>query len=292
MKALIFGISGQDGFYLNELLINIGIEVIGVSSKKNSIYKYVDLKNYNEVNDCIRKIKPDFIFCLSAISKTSHEIAFLSQEIVCKGTLNILESVKNNCSNSKVFVPGSALQFKLEKNGITENNIFSAQSTYSVDRIYTYYLSKYYREKFRLPIYYGFLFHHDSPYRSDSHLTIKIISAIKNLKENGRFELFIENLNYTKEFNHAKDIINGIWKFMNQSKYHEIVIGSGEAYSIKEFIMKVAEAYDIEIHPNLVLGNYGEKTVIKSNPRILKSIGWKAEYNIDILIKDIMDNKF
>ena len=290
--AIIFGISGQDGLYLKKILLNENIKVYGTTSKKKSKYDYVNLNDFEEVNSYIKKVSPDYIFCFSAVSKTSHEVIFQNQNIICNGTLNILESIKINFKKCKIFIPGSALQFKLNNESISEKTEFYANNPYSISRIYTYNLSKYYREKYNLKIYYGFLFHHDSPFNKNESLTMQIIKSVKDFKKKNIFNLNIKNLNYTKEFNHAYDITMAIWSFVNQNKYFEMVIGSGNVISIKDFIFNVFNVFKIKPKSKFNLGNYGEKIIVKSDPQLLRSIGWKPIYGIIELIEDLKQNDY
>lgn len=286
--AIIFGISGQDGYYLKNILEKENIKIYGTTSNKNSKNDYINLNDFKEVNSYIKRIAPDYIFCFSAVSKTTHDVIYQNQDVICNGTLNILESVKINFKKCKVFIPGSAFQFKLNNECINEKTEFYPNNPYSIARIYTYNLSKYYREKFNLKIYYGFLFHHDSPFNKNNSLTMQIIKSIKNFKKNGDLKLKIKNLNYTKEFNHAYDIVMAIWNFINQNNYYELIIGSGNAITIEDFIFKVFRILNIKIETNLNIGKYGEKIIVKSNPNLLTSIGWKPIYSVEESIQDIL----
>ena len=288
MKAIIFGITSQDGYYLKQLLEKNNIQVYGTNSKVSNPNTFVELSDFKLVYKYIDNISPDYIFCFSAISKTSHSEVLLNHEIISRGTLNILESIRVINPNCKIFIPGSAVQFNLINLPLNENSIQYPNSPYAVDRIYTYNLSKYFRDKFGLKIYFGFLFHHDSPLRNDNHLTIEIIKKLKKIKETGINSLKINNLNYTKEFNHAKDIVKAIWVFLNQDQVYEIVIGSGEPISIKTFINKVLIEFGIT--GEYEFGNLGNKEIVSCDPHLIKKMGWIPEYNIQQLIQDIISN--
>ena len=288
MKAIIFGISGQDGYYLKQLLEKNKIKVFGTSSKKSKSNDFIDLSNFKKVFEYIESITPDYIFCFSAISKTRHSEILENHKIINNGTLNILESIRTINLNCKIFIPGSAVQFKLNNYPIDEYSLQYPNSPYAIDRIYTYNLSKYYRDKFGLKIYYGYLFHHDSPLRNHNHLSIEIIKKIKLLKDTGQNQLNINNLNYTKEFNHAKDIVKAIWIFLNQEKVYELVIGSGDPISIKSFISLVLKEYGM--NQNFQFGHLGKEEIVTCSPKILKKMGWTPDYNIQGLIREIILN--
>lgn len=288
MKAIIFGITGQDGYYLEQLLEKNKIKVFGTSSKKSKSYEFIDLSNFKKVFEYIESITPDYIFCFSAISKTAHSEILENHKIINNGTLNILESIRTINPNCKIFIPGSAVQFKLNNFPIDEQSLQYPNSPYAVDRIYTYNLSKYYRDIFGLKIYYGYLFHHDSPLRNHNHLSIEIIKKIKKLKDTGQNQLIIKNLNYTKEFNHAKDIVKAIWVFLSQDQVFEIVIGSGDPISIKSFISLVLKEFGMD--QNFQFGHLGNEEIVTCSPKILKKMGWTPDYNIQGLIRDIILN--
>ena len=288
MKAIIFGITGQDGYYLEQLLEKNKIKVFGTSSKKSKSNDFIDLSNFKKVFEYIESITPDYIFCFSAISKTTHSEILENHKIINNGTLNILESIRTINLNCKIFIPGSAVQFKLNNSPIDEYSLQYPNSPYAVDRIYTFNLSKYYRDKFVLKIYYVYLFNHDSQLRNHNHLSIEIIKKIKLLKDTGQNQLNINNLNYTKEFNHAKDIVKAIWIFLNQEKVYELVIGSGDPISIKSFISLVLKEYGM--NQNFQFGHLGKEEIVTCSPKILKKMGWTPDYNIQGLIRDIILN--
>lgn len=178
MRALIFGINGQDGYYLNQLLIANNIEVIGVS---NFIDKWIrgDVSIFEFVEELIIKHKPEYIFHFAANSTTHHSALFDNHNAISTGTLNILECVKNYSPRSKVFLSGSAMQFKNEGLPIDEKTPFAASSPYSVARIQSVYAGRYYRDTFGLQVYVGYFFNHDNPLRIERHVNQKIAAAVK-----------------------------------------------------------------------------------------------------------------
>ena len=157
MTAIIFGANGQDGYYLNQLLLQQQCVVVAVS--RNGDFLHTDLSNYIEVSELIKQHKPDYIFHLAANSTTRHDAMFENHATISTGTLNILEAVKNYSSHTKVFISGSGLQFKNENRPIKETDEFEARDAYSVSRIQSVYAARYFGS-LGLKAYVGYFFNH------------------------------------------------------------------------------------------------------------------------------------
>ena len=233
-KALIFGSNGQDGIYLNKFLKSIEICVIN-SSRKSENY-FGDVGDFSFVKKIIKKELPDYIFHFAADSTTKHEAILDNNNSISTGTINILEAVRLFSKTSKIYITGSAMQFKNNGKPINENTPFDLSSSYSLSRIHSIYSARYYREKFNLKIYIGYLFNHDSILRSESHINQKIARTVLKIKEGSSEKLLVGNIEVRKEFNFANDIIKAIWILVNQNKIYESVIGSGISYSLKNWI--------------------------------------------------------
>ncbi len=289
-KGLIFGANGQDGFYLKELLLLNNIEVISISRNSGTILG--DIGNFEFVENTIKEYCPNYIFHFAANSTTKHTALFENHSSISSGTLNILESVKKHCPDTKVFISGSAMQFKNDGSPINENTPFYASSAYSAERIYSVYLSRYYRDKFNLKTYVGYLFNHDSPFRSENHINQKIVKSAINIANGSKEKLIIGNLDVKKEFNFAGDIVNAIWKLVNQNKINEIVIGSGEAFSIKTWIEYCFKMVGLEWEESVVKDEnfIPDYNILVSDPTLLKSIGYKPSTDIfqlaDLMLKN------
>jgi GDPmannose 4,6-dehydratase len=234
MKILIFGSNGQDGYYLTKYLEEQGAEVIGISRSKAAITG--DVNDLAFVGSIIDEHKPGYIFHFAANSTTKHDALFVNHQTIATGTLNILESVRLHCPACKVFLSGSAMQFKNEGLPIDESTPFDASSPYSVSRIHTVYAARYYRSSFGLKVYMGYFFNHDSPLRGENHVNQKIATAVKCIGAGSTEKLHLGNINVRKEFNYAGDMVEAVWILVNQDKVFEAVIGSGIAYSIKQWL--------------------------------------------------------
>jgi len=289
IDAIIFGSNGQDGRYLKSLLEKSGKKVDCISRSGTNLIG--DIRDYKFVEEQIKK-QPKYIFNFAALSTTKHNALFENHQTICTGTLNILESARLHCPDSKIFVSGSALQFKNDGTPIDEQTPFEGSSPYSVSRIHSVYAARYFRNAFGLQTYVGYFFHHDSPFRSEQHVNQKIIQAVKRIDSGSKEKLELGNIDVKKEFNYASDLIEAIWILVNQNKIHEAVIGCGEAHSIKEWLeccfSKINKKWEDYV---LLKDNFvPEFDTLVSNPSLIKSLGWKQKVNFHQLADLMMDD--
>ncbi|MCX6323170.1 MAG: GDP-mannose 4,6-dehydratase [Sphingobacteriales bacterium] len=233
MKAIIFGASGQDGFYLTQLLAQQDVSVIGVS--RSGGFLNIDISDFGQVGDLVKKYRPDYIFHLAANSTTRHDAIFENHETIATGTLNILEAVKQYVPETKVFISGSGLQFENKGEPIKETDPFEARDAYSISRIQSVYAARYFR-RLGLKVYVGYFFNHDSPRRTERHMAQKIASAAKRIAKGSEEKLVIGDLSVVKEWAFAGDVVKGIWLLVNQDVVTEANIGSGKGYSILDWV--------------------------------------------------------
>ena len=289
--ALIFGVNGQDGFYLKRLLHENLIDTIGISRYNSEVIG--DVSNYNFVHDLIKKHKPQYIFNFAANSTSSHDAAFENLHTISLGTFNILEVCRIYTPNAKIFIAGSALQFKNENIPINEQTEFDPNSIYSVARIQSVEISRFFRNKFNLNIYFGYLFNHDSSFRSLRHVNMKIIDFVRNNTFPDSKKLELGNIFIKKEFGFAEDIVNAIWKFVNQNEIFEIVIGTGKAYSIIDWLEISFSLINDDwtkyvVHENPTIH---ETNILVSDPQKINSIGWLPKIDIHQLAYIMYNNK-
>lgn len=293
MKAIIFGINGQDGFYLNELLQKQKVEVIGVSrSAGQNQWIQGNVKDPEFVQTLIQTLQPDYIFHLAANSTTAHHALFENHESISTGTLNILEACYQHSKHSRIFLSGSAVQFENKGVPINEQTPFASLSPYAVARIQSVYAGRYYRN-LGLQVYAGYFFNHDSPLRSDRHVNQKIAAAVSRIAKGSNEKIEIGNTRVKKEFNFAGDVVKAIWQLVNQDGIYEAIIGCGKAYSIYDWskicfglIGKEPDEYLIEkkdFKP--------EYNILVSDPRLLFSIGYYPETDIAALAKIMINLK-
>lgn len=288
-RAIIFGSNGQDGFYLNQLLSNFEIEVINVSRTNTDIVGTVS--DYNFVKKVIKSNFPDYIFHFAALSSTKHEFLFENHETISTGTLNVLENVKRFSPNSRVFISGSAMQFKNNGLPINEKTEFEASSPYSIARIQSVYASRYYSNNFGLKIFIGYLFNHDSPRRTEHHVNQKIVRTVQRIASGSNEKLILGNIDVQKEFNFAGDIVDAIWKLVNQDEITEAVIGSGKAYPIKDWVKYCFELKNLDWQKHILLQeNYSpEYNLLVSDPEVIKNIGWMPQIDFYLLANMMMN---
>lgn len=284
-KAIIFGIHGQDGFYLSRLLQQNQVEVIGVS-RSGGAWIQGDVGNRSFVESLIKSKQPDFIFHLAANSKVRHELLFEHQSTIVNGTINILESGFLYSPLSRIFITGSGLQFVNDGTPVNEKNEFIARDAYSLARIQSVYAARYYRSK-GMKAYTGYLFHHDSPLRTAQHLNRKIADAAKAITAGKKYSLTIGDVSVEKEFGFAGDIAAGIFHLLRQDNFFEACIGTGKAYSIERWLELCFNSIGknwknyVKINNNYV----ADFPKLVSDPSVINVSGWKAETDIEELAK-------
>ena len=282
-KALIFGINGQDGFYLRRVLQQNKIEVTGVSRSEGDWLKG-DIADRSFVESLIKSDKPAYIFHLAANSAVHHELLFEHQSTIVNGSLNILESVLRHSPSSGVFITGSGLQFVNTGKPISEKDDFFAGDAYSLARIQAVYAARYYRSK-GIKTYVGYLFHHDSPLRSAHHLNRKITDAVKKIAAGESRSLTIGDITVEKEFGFAGDIAKGIFHLVQQNEIAEACIGTGKAYAIEKWLEICFTSIGKNWKEYIQIDNSykaGFKRLV-SDSSLLQSTGWKPEVDIEEL---------
>lgn len=274
MKALIFGANGQDGFYLTQYLQQQHVEVIPVSRRGTAIQ--ADVADGTAVQQLVGAHQPDYIFHLAANSTTRHDALFENHASISTGTLNILESVKTLSPASKVFISGSGLQFKNEGLPISEHDPFEARDAYSVSRIQSVYAARYFRS-LGIRTYVGYFFNHDSPRRSPRHVTKMIADAVRNIAAGSEQKIEIGDTAVKKEWGYAPDIVAAIWTLVQQDAITEATLGTGEAWSIQEYIETCFRLVnkDWTKYVQQKEGFMAEYRQLVSNPATIHALGWK-----------------
>ena len=265
-KALIFGITGQDGSYLSEFLLKKNYEVHGVKrrsssintnridhiyqdphqKKRNFILHYGDVTDSTSVSQIIKKIKPHEIYNLAAQSHVavSFEVPEYTANADALGALRILEAIKfhNFQKNTKFYQAGTSEMFgKVETTPQNEKTNFYPLSPYGVAKVYAHWITKNYREAYNIFASNGILFNHESPRRGETFVTKKIISAMCRIKFGKQKKLFLGNLYAKRDWGHAKDYCVAMWKILQHKKPDDFIIATGKQYSIKQFVNKVAK---------------------------------------------------
>ncbi|MFD0749284.1 GDP-mannose 4,6-dehydratase [Mucilaginibacter calamicampi] len=289
-KALIFGINGQDGYYLNRLLADHHITVIGVS-RSGLVDIKGDVTDYLFVSNLIKEQQPDYIFHLAANSTTRHDALFENFGTICTGTLNILEAAYQHCPGSRIFISGSGLQFENKGAPISENHAFEARDAYSMARIQSAFAARYYRTK-GMKVYTGYFFNHDSPLRSDRHINQKIALSAHRIYSGRDDKLSIGDVSVKKEFTYAGDVVNAIWVLVNNDTVFEATIGSGLAFPISDWLQLCFSRYDLDWRDHVAItpGFVAEYEVLVADPSTIKGLGWQPQLSISGLADMMLEH--
>ena len=266
-KALITGISGQDGSYLAELLINKGYFVYGLlrrSSSRNTsridsfidnsslFLKYGDLTDGSSLARIIEEVQPDEIYNLGAQSdvKLSWDCPEYTADTDGIGTLRILEAIRKLARSKEIrFYQASTSElFGLIQEPIqNETTPFYPRSPYSVAKLYSYWITVNYRESYGLFASNGILFNHESPRRGENFVTRKITIAATRIKEGLQERLYLGNLNAKRDWGHAKDYVEGMWLILQNDKPDDFVLATGVATTIRDFTSRVFAELGIDL---------------------------------------------
>ena len=269
-KALIFGITGQDGAYLSKLLLKKGYIVHGVKRrssqpntyriddiysdplvKKNNFYlHYGDVTDSTAVFTIIKKIVPDEIYNLAAQSHVavSFDMPEYTTNADATGTLRILEAIVRIDRKIKFYQAGSSEMFgKVVETPQNEKTPFYPRSPYGVSKVYAHWITVNYRESYKLFASNGILFNHESPLRGETFVTKKIVKALYNIKIKKQKKLFLGNLYAKRDWGHAEDYVRAMWKILQYKSPEDFVICTGKQYSIKQFINFVAKDLKMRI---------------------------------------------
>jgi GDPmannose 4,6-dehydratase len=286
-KALIFGSSGQDGYYLNLLLKSKKITAINISRSSGDFIGSVG--DFKFVSALVKKHLPDYIFHFAADSTTRHSATLENNCSISTGAINILESVNLYSPFTKIFISGSALQFKNIRLPIDENTSFDFLSSYAISRNYAVQMARYYRQKFNINVYIGYFFNHDSPFRSENYLNEKIVAHVIKVLNGSEEKLLIGNLEAQKEFNFAGDIVEAVWILLNQNEIFEAVLGNGEPYMIKDWVNYCFSKYSLNWEDYIEKDESykSDYELLVSNPITIKKLGWNPKVNF-IQLADLM----
>lgn len=287
MKAIIWGAGGQDGHYLSKLLLSEGIELIQISRSGN--FLRADISNWKDVSELVQLHQPEYIFHLAAQSTTQHFAWEENHRTISTGSMYLLEAVRQFSPHTKVFLSGSGLQFRNNGRPIKESDPFEPTSIYAVSRIHTSYLAHYYR-KFGLKIYMGYFFNHDSPLRSERHISRSITEAVRRIASGHAEKIKVGDLATKKEWGFAGDIVKAIWVLVSQNTVFEATLGTGSAYSIEDWIKACFANVNIDPtgHVEEEKDFTAEYKILVSDPATIFSLGWRPEISFNALSKMMM----
>jgi len=325
--ALITGITGQDGSYLAELLLERDYEVHGIVRRSSLInthridHLYQDIKlHYGDLTDStnlvrvIQKVKPDEIYNLGAQShvKVSFDMPEYTADVDAMGTLRVLEAVRILGMEDRVRIyqaSTSELYGLVQETPQSETTPFYPRSPYGVAKLYGYWITKNYREAYGMYACTGILFNHESPRRGETFVTRKIVQGLSRISSGNQDLLYLGNLNAKRDWGHAKDFVEAMWLMLQQDEPDDYVIATGKQYSVKEFVEAAAPYFGMNI-----VWRYGGvneigvdkttgRTVIKVDSKYFrpaevetllgdatkakKKLGWEPKISFEQLVEDM-----
>jgi GDPmannose 4,6-dehydratase len=304
--AICFGITGQDGSYLAELLLEKGYEVHGVIRRSSSfnteridhIFNKLTL-HYGDVTDpasttnLIATIKPDEIYNLAAQShvKVSFEQPYYTGMVDALGTLTILEAMRIHCPTSRFYQASTSelyggMSYNMPETGYTEKSVFHPRSPYGVAKIYGYWAVKNYREAYDIFACNGILFNHESPRRGGTFVTKKVINNLVEIKQGKRDILSIGNLDSKRDWGYAKDYVEGMWLMLQRDVPEDFVLATNETHSVRELVETTCEIIGYKI--NWVGSGVEEKGYDLHSGKLLVEVDPKyfRPSEVDLLLGD------
>jgi GDPmannose 4,6-dehydratase len=336
-RALITGVTGQDGSYLAELLLEKGYEVHGIKRRSSSfntqrldhIYQdphdsnnnfhlhFGDMTDSTNLIRVVAEVQPDEIYNLAAQShvQVSFETAEYTSNADGTGALRLLEAIRllGLEKKTRFYQASTSEMFGLAEGNepLTEKSRFYPRSPYGAAKLYAHWITVNYREAYEIFASSGILFNHESPRRGETFVTKKIVNAAKKIVNGNQSVLFLGNLDAIRDWGHAKDYVEGMWRILQHTEPDDFVLATGEAITVREFAEKVFEKVGMHIEwegegINEVGKNSNGVEVIKIDPKYFrptevpfllgdaskakKLLGWEPTFSIDNLIDDMIKN--
>ena len=315
--ALISGITGQDGSFLTEVLLEKGYDVYGIIRRSSSfntdridhLYQdphekgtrlrlvYGDLNDSSSLNTILRQVQPDEIYNLGAQShvRVSFDIPEYTGEVTGLGTVRLLEAIRETGMNPKFYQASSSeLYGKVSETPQRETTPFYPRSPYACAKAYAYYITVNYRESYGLFACNGILFNHESERRGETFVSRKITRAATRIKLGLQDKLYMGNLDAHRDWGYARDYVEAMWMIMNAEEADDYVVATGETHSVREFLEKTFSYLDldwekyVEIDPryfrpaevDLLLGDASKAR---------RKLGWEPKVSFDELVKLMTD---
>lgn len=310
-KALITGITGQDGSYLVEFLLNKGYQVHGLMRRASTfntdridhLYRdfhdpntrlflhYGDLSVSGQMMDLLSSINPDEIYHLGAQShvRVSFDMPEYTGDVTGLGTLRILESIRKTGIKAKFYQASSSEMFGAAPPPQSEKTAFQPRSPYAAAKVYAYHIVQNYREAYKIFAANGILFNHESPRRGETFVTRKITRAATQIKMGLRDKLFLGNLEAKRDWGFAGDFVEAMWLMLQQDKPDDYVIATGETHSVREFAEKVFQKLDLDYSRYVVIDpRYFRPTevdiLLGDASKAKKAFNWQPKVTFEQLI--------
>lgn len=312
--AFITGISGQDGSYLTEFLLELGYKVTGLirrnSVAENQDYRlskltgnielaYGDLLDPSSINVALAKFKPDEIYNLAAQShvRISSEIPHFTAQVNAIGALNLLEAYKSMCPNAVYYQASSSEMFgqNIDPDGYQrESTKMDPVSPYGCAKLFAYNLTRHYRNAYKLHAANGILFNHESPRRGSNFVSNKIVKSAVLIKKGKLKNLELGNLDSLRDWGHSYDYVRAMHLIVNSEVASDYVVATGESHSVREFCTYIFSKLDLNyedyvtqnprfMRPEELRALRGDSSLIRSR------LGWKPKYNFEMLLDELID---
>ncbi len=295
-KAIITGISGQDGYFLSQLLLDKKYEVHGIIRRNSQLsignlsllpekvlkkikIHWGDITDNHFIDNVVREVKPDELYHLAAQSfvALSFENPRLTYDVNIGGTLNIANAIKNYSNETKMYFAATSEMFgKVQETPQKETTSFYPRSPYGVSKLAGFWTMKNYRESYNLFMANGILFNHESEVRGPEFVTRKTCMAIARIVEGKQDVLELGNLNSKRDWGYAKDYVEGMWMILQQNEPDDFVLATGETHSIREFVELAFKYAGVEIEwqgkdlDEIAIDKKTKKTVVKVNPEFYR----------------------
>ncbi len=314
-KALITGITGQDGSYLAELLLEKGYEVHGIvrrvaiehpQARMWRIRRILDrihlhsasMESYASIFDIVSDIKPDECYHLAAQSFVSYsfEDEFSTINTNLNGTHYVLSAIKRQAPRCKFYFAASSEMFgNVEETPQSEKTPFRPRSPYGISKMAGFELTRNYREAYGLFALSGILFNHESPRRGGEFVTRKITSAAARIKLGMDQEIRLGNLDARRDWGHSRDYVRAMWLMLQQDEPEDYVIATGESHSVRDFLETAFDMVDLDAREFLVIdeGLYrpSEVNVLRGDAsKARKKLGWKPMVSFQDLVKEMVES--
>jgi GDPmannose 4,6-dehydratase len=312
-KALITGISGQDGSYLAELLLEQGYEVHGIVRRSSALNRtridhlrdapippilhYGDLTDASSINRLLREIKPDEIYNLGAQShvKVSFEIPEYTAETAGIGTLRILEAIRESGTSPRVYQASSSEMFGMvRETPQTETTPFYPRSPYAVAKVYAHWIAVNYREAYGMFICSGILFNHESPRRGENFVSRKISRGVAAIKHGIQSKLALGNLDAKRDWGYAKDYVVAMWKMLQAEGPGDYVVATGQTHTVREFCELAFAHVGLDWREHVVVdAKYFRPTevdfLLGDASKAKRELDWEPTTKFESLVKLMVD---
>ena len=313
-KALITGINGQDGSYLAEFLLDKGYEVWGIV-KRNSVsetqtaridhifdrihLEYADLTDMASLIRVLQKVQPDEVYNLAAQShvRISFDQPIYTANVTGTGTLNLLEAIRMISPESKVYQASSSEMFgnSIDLDGYQrETTPMNPVSPYGCAKVFSYNISKNYRNSYGMKIWNGILFNHESPRRGTNFVTNKVVKAAVNIKLGLQSNLHLGNLDSTRDWGHAKDYVEAMWLMLQSDKADDYVCSTGVSHSVKELCEYTFNKLGLDYKKYIVIDGKHfrpeELNDLKGDSNKLRNgLGWEPKYTFESMLDETIE---